>query len=205
MQEGFTAKEIAEFLGADIRGDKDAQIYGLNTLNNAREGELSFLSNPRYKRQLDRTKASFVILSVEDSSDYAGSCFIVENPYLAYAKISHWFCQDKIKRLANGGPPKIEENAFIASGVVIGNDSTVGDFSEIGANVSIGSNVKIGKHTRIFPNVSIYDDVVIGDNVIIHSNSVIGSDGFGMARREDGSWEKIAQLGIVNIGNDVEI
>ena len=87
MQEGFTAKEIAEFLGADIRGDKDAQIYGLNTLNNAREGELSFLSNPRYKRQLDRTKASFVILSVEDSSDYAGSCFIVKDPYLSLIHI----------------------------------------------------------------------------------------------------------------------
>ena len=205
MQEGYTAKEIAEFLGADIRGDKDAQIYGLNTLSNAIEGELSFLSNPRYKRELDRTKASFVILSVEDSSDYSGSCFIVENPYLAYAKISHWFCEDKIKRSADGGIPKIAENAVISSGVVIGNDSTVGDFTELGANVSIGSHVRIGKHTRVFPNVSIYDDVVIGDNVIIHSNSVIGSDGFGMARREDGSWEKIAQLGIVNIGNDVEI
>ena len=77
MQEGYTAEEIAEFLGADIRGDKDAQIYGLNTLNNAGEGELSFLSNPLYKKELDGTKASFVILSVEDSSDYAGSCFIV--------------------------------------------------------------------------------------------------------------------------------
>ena len=122
MQQGFTAEEIAEFLGADIRGDKDAQIYGLNTLNNAREGELSFLSNPRYKRELDGTKASFVILSVEDSSEYAGSCFIVENPYLAYAKISHWFCEDKDKRLANSGPPKIEENAVISLGVVIGNN-----------------------------------------------------------------------------------
>ena len=110
MQEGYTAEEIAEFLGADIRGDKDAQIYGLNTLNNAGEGELSFFSNPLYKKELDGTKASFVILSVEDSSDYAGSCFIVENPYLAYAKISHWFFEDKIKRLADGDLPKIEEN-----------------------------------------------------------------------------------------------
>ena len=205
MQEGFTAEEIAEFLGADIRGDKDAQICGLNTLSNAREGELSFLSNSQYKGQLDRTKASFVILSAENSHDYAGSCLIVENPYLAYAKISHWFSELKIKRLANGGLPKIEKNVVISQGAVIGNDSIVKDFTEIGANVSIGSNVKIGKHTKIFPNVSIYDGVVIGNNVIIHSNSVIGSDGFGMARREDGSWEKIAQLGSVDIGNDVEI
>ena len=205
MQESFTAEEIAEFLGADIRGDKYAQIYGLNTLNNAREGELSFLSNPQYKCELDGTKASFVILSFEDSSDYEGSCLIVENPYLAYAKISHWFSEVKIKRSTNGSQPEIDENAVISPGAVIGNDSTVGGFTEIGANVSIGSNVKIGKHTRIFPNVSIYDGVVIGNNVIIHSNSVIGSDGFGMARREDGSWEKIAQLGSVSIGNDVEI
>ncbi len=205
MQEGFTAEEIAEFLGADIRGDRGAQIYGLSTLNNAREGELSFLSNPQYKRELAGTKASFVILSAEDSSDYAGSCLIVENPYLAYAKISHWFFESKSKRSASGSPPKIDENAVISPSAVISNDSTVGGFTEVGANVSIGSNVTIGKHTRIFPNVSIYDGVVIGNNVIIHSNSVIGSDGFGMARREDGSWEKIAQLGSVEIGDDVEI
>ncbi len=205
MQDGFTADEIAEFLGADIRGDKDVQIYGLNTLSNASKGELSFLSNSQYKWQLDGTNASFVILSAEDSRDYAGSCLIVENPYLAYAKISHWFFEVRMKRLENGAPPKIEDSAVISPGAVIGNDSIIGDFTEIGANVSIGSNVRIGRYTRIFPNVSIYDGTVIGNNVIIHSNSVIGSDGFGMARREDGSWEKIAQLGSVNIGNYVEI
>ena len=206
MRTSFAVEEIAQFLDAEIRGSSVKSLKGINSLKDAKKGDLSFLANKNYSALLKETEASFVILSQADAGKYDGDCLVVKDPYLAYARISHWFAAArKTKRKMSGEPAIIPGSVQIGSNTCIGLNSVIGEDSIIGSNVSIGENVTIGEKAQIFPNVSIYNDVVIGKNAVIHSNSVIGSDGFGMARRDDGSWEKIAQLGSVSIGDNVEI
>ena len=211
MSVDFSLGEIAAYLDAEVRGDSKLRIAGLSTLHDAGDGQLAFLDNPKYTKQLATTKASAVILTSDNAANFAGNCVIVAQPYLAYARISSWFDLSPVK-LGSIHPSAVidstavlGDNVYIGPNVVVEMNAYIGAGCHIAANSFIGARSSIGTNGYIAANVSIYHDVRIGCKVRIHSSAVIGADGFGIAPRQDGSWEKIHQIGGVVIGDDVEI
>ena len=211
MSVDFSLGEIAAYLDAEVRGDSKLRIAGLSTLHDAGDGQLAFLDNPKYTKQLATTKASAVILTSDNAANFAGNCVIVSQPYLAYARISSWFDLSPVK-LGSIHPSAVidstavlGDNVYIGPNVVVEMNAYIGAGCHIAANSFIGARSSIGANGYIAANVSIYHDVRIGCKVRIHSSAVIGADGFGIAPRQDGSWEKIHQIGGVVIGDDVEI
>lgn len=203
--------EIAAYLNVELRGDPLLQILGLNTLKEAREGEIAFLANPKYVKDLPSCNASVVILSLQHADCFSGHCLITDHPYLAYARLSAKF--DKVADYQNTTHPSstIDPSAVIATDVYIGPNVVIeagvqiSSGCQIQANSVIGQNSSIGENGYLAANVTVYHNVKIGDRVRVHSGSVLGADGFGIAPRGDGSWQKIHQIGGVSIGNDVEI
>jgi UDP-3-O-[3-hydroxymyristoyl] glucosamine N-acyltransferase len=206
----YTLGDLAERLGAELRGDSALQVSGLATLQEAGPEQLSFLANAQYRKFLAATRAGAVLLTAEDAQDYVGVALIVANPYLAYARLSHLF--ERRPRASIGVHPsavvdpsaKIDPSARIGAQVVIEADSWIGPDVEIGAQSLIGARCRIGAGGRLAARVTLCHDVVIGNRVVIQPGAVIGGEGFGFAK-EQGSWVKIAQLGGVRIGDDVEI
>lgn len=194
LQQPKSLAEIAALLDIPIASD-DAQIQitHLATLENATSGSITFLANPKYKGQLPETKASAVILTDNGADKCPAVALITKNPRLALAKLL-LLC---------------EKNSSQTSGVhptaVLGKNVKLGSNVTVGANCFIGDNCIIGDNCDIKPNATIYHGVTLGNNCIIHSNTVIGSDGFGYAVDDDGSWVKMLHLGGVVIGNNVEI
>lgn len=210
MKQSFTLAQLAETLDAELRGDADKVIDGLATLQSATSHQLSFLANAHYRKQLEQTQAGAVLLSVSDAADYSGDCLVVADPYLAYAKLSHYF--DRTPKQTVGIHPTavIADSALIDSTACIGPGVVVDEHAVIGAGVSLGAHCFIGARTtiaeggRLLARVTLYHDVTVGARVVIQSGAVIGGEGFGFANHQ-GTWHKIAQIGGVTIGNDVEI
>lgn len=206
----YQLAELAKLISAEIQGDPEFWVTSLGTLQSASESELSFIANSQYQKYLKTTAAGAVILSPADLEFFSGNALIVDDPYLAYAELSHKFAspgdhQVGVAPSAVIAPSAtVSQTACIGPGVVISADSYVGENAVIGANSFVGEGCIVGSSTRINPNVTLYNDVHVGDNCLIHSGVVIGSDGFGFAN-EKGEWRKIAQLGGVRIGNRVEI
>ncbi len=206
----YTLSELASFLGAELVGDGNAKVTGLATLQAAREGDLSFLANPRYAKFLADSKATVVILSPSQKGAAVNNALILDNPYHGYAKVTHLFDPNSQSVQGVAGSASVAKNAklgelvFVGEHVVIEEGAIIGDGVYIGAGSYIGKGACIGAGTRLHPNVNIYHQVTLGDRCIIHSGVVIGADGFGFAPHSAG-WEKIAQLGGVVLGNDVEV
>jgi UDP-3-O-[3-hydroxymyristoyl] glucosamine N-acyltransferase len=202
-------KKLAELVGGQVIGDPQVEIYRVRTIDQAAEGDLTFLTNPKYLPYLDKCQASAIIVS--PGIEAAGKTLLVSaNPYLAFAKIL----------------TELRGETYRPVGIMPG--ATVAESARVGQNVSIfpgcviGENVTIGDNSMIFPNVVIYDDVVVGQDCLIHAGclireqtqignrvtlqpgAVIGSDGFGFAP-EGESYFKIPQVGIVVLEDDVEI
>lgn len=206
----YTLREVAAYLDAELRGDPECVVTGLSTLQDAGDGDLAFLANKAYQKLLATTAASAVILEPGAADQYTGNALILENPYVGYARISAWF------DAAPTAPKGIHRSAVVADSAAVSPDAAIGPYVVIGdgvtvhAGVTIGAGSFVGDHcvigadTWISTNVSIYHGVSIGQNVRIHSNTVIGADGFGFAN-DRGQWEKIHQLGGVEIGDRVEI
>jgi UDP-3-O-[3-hydroxymyristoyl] glucosamine N-acyltransferase len=202
--------DLAEAIEAELLGDANARISGVATLERAESHQLSFLSNPRYRPQLIKTKAGAVIVANADRDGTQVPRLIVSNPYASYARAAQLLHPEK--RPAAGIHPSavIDPSAEIAADCSIGAHSSVGAhtcLSEgvvIGAGVRIGSRVLIGTNARLHDNVTIYDECSIGQRCILHSGVVIGADGFGMAW-SGSSWIKIPQIGRVLMGDDVEV
>ncbi|WP_456024374.1 UDP-3-O-(3-hydroxymyristoyl)glucosamine N-acyltransferase [Pseudomonas protegens] len=202
--------QLAEFLGATLRGDPEKQITGLATLQEAGPAQLSFLANPQYRKYLAGSQAAALLLKEADAEGFAGNALVVPDPYLAYARISHLF-DPKPKATAG-----IHPSAVIAADAVVDPTASVGPFvvieagARIGAQVTLGAHCVIGARSEIgeggwlAPRVTLYHDVHIGQRVVIQSGAVLGGEGFGFAN-EKGIWQKIAQIGGVTIGDDVEI
>ena len=206
---------IAEYLEADLvsaSGVSEAakiEIFGIATPTGARAGQISFIASRAYVAELENTRASAVILNDEFASFCTLSHLVVEDPYLAYAKLSQLFTEPGPEpgiapSAAIADSAQVDPDCCVGANVVIGDDVVIGGASVIDANVSIGDGVKIGSNSHLYPNVSIYRDVSIGSDCIIHSGAVIGSDGFGFASGPDG-YVKICQLGTVIVGDRVEI
>ena len=206
----LTLGEIARHIDAELYGDPECKIHGINTLQKASQGEISFFSNRRYAVYLKSTSASAVILGREDMDLCPTSTLVVENPYLGYActaRLLYPIPEHKpgIDASAQIHPSaKINPTAFIGPNVTIGANSDISGNVYIGAGCVIGENVTIGPKCRLYANVVIYDGVKTGEYVILHSGVVIGADGFGIAN-DKGQWVKIPQVGSVIIGNNVEI
>ena len=202
--------QLAEFLGATLRGDAEKQITGLATLQEAGPAQLSFLANPQYRKFLAGSQAAALLLKEADAEGFAGNALVVPDPYLAYARISHLF-DPKPKATAG-----IHPSAVIAADAVVDPTASIGAFvvieagARIGAQVTLGAHCVIGARSEIgeggwlAPRVTLYHDVRIGKRVVIQSGAVLGGEGFGFAN-EKGIWQKIAQIGGVTIGDDVEI
>jgi len=206
--------DIANIVNGTITGNKDYEVTGVGKIETATTSDITFVSNPLYAKFLDTTKAGAVIVSedFEPSVDRSDIVIIrVKDPYQSFVKLQEHF-EDKpisrkgISKLSSvGTDSNLGEDIFIDDFVKIGDKCEIGKNTLIHSNTSIGDKVKIGQNCIIESNVTIYRNCVIGDNVIIHSNTVIGSDGFGFAKNDDGTYKKIPQNGIVRIEDNVEI
>ncbi|HLR82739.1 MAG TPA: UDP-3-O-(3-hydroxymyristoyl)glucosamine N-acyltransferase [Paenalcaligenes sp.] len=208
--------------GTERSAYEQIQIRGIGSLQNAGETELSFLANPKLRAQLNDTRAAAVFMRADDLSalnqaeaSYTFLPIICDSPYFAYALIAQWFESLRVKQLPKAHHPSavIHPSATIAEGVHIGPHAVIeanvhiGRGTRVEGNAYVGNGVSIGSDCHIHPNVVLYHGTEIGDRCIIHGGAVLGADGFGFAPhpQQEGQWAKIAQLGKVVIGNDVEI
>ncbi|HBO2124819.1 TPA: UDP-3-O-(3-hydroxymyristoyl)glucosamine N-acyltransferase [Pseudomonas aeruginosa] len=206
----YTLGQLAAHVGAEVRGDADLPIQGLATLQEAGPAQLSFLANPQYRKYLPESRAGAVLLTAADADGFAGTALVVANPYLAYASLSHLF--DRKPKAAAGIHPtaivaadaEVDPSASVGAYAVIESGARIGAGVSIGAHCVIGARSVIGEGGWLAPQVTLYHDVTIGARVSIQSGAVIGGEGFGFAN-EKGVWQKIAQIGGVTIGDDVEI
>jgi UDP-3-O-[3-hydroxymyristoyl] glucosamine N-acyltransferase len=202
--------QLAEFLGATLRGDAEKAITGLATLQEAGPAQLSFLANPQYRKYLPDNKAGAVLLKAADAEGYTGDALVVADPYLAYARISHVF--DPKPKAAAGVHPtavvaadaQVDPSASIGAFAVIESGACIGPAVTVGAHCFIGARSVVGEGGWLAPKVTLYHDVRIGKRVVIQSGAVLGGEGFGFAN-EKGVWQKIAQIGGVTLGDDVEV
>lgn len=208
----FTAKQIAELIGGKIEGDENAIIRTFSKIEEGTPGSITFLSNPKYTHHLYTSHASVVIvnedLTLEQSVE--PTLIRVKNAYESVAKLLQLY--ESMKPRKKG----IDSLAFISPKAKVGNDCYVGAFAYIadGAVVGdrcviyphayIGEGVTLGDDCLIYPHVTIYHGCQLGSRVTLHGGSVIGADGFGFAPGANG-YDKIPQIGIVKIEDDVEI
>ena len=190
----FTAKQIAEFVGGRVEGNEQTTIHTFTKIEEGKEGAITFLSNPKYTHYIYTTKASIILINEDLELDHPVEATLirVKNAYECLAKLLQMYAASLPKKTG------IDPLAFVSKTAEIGQDVYIAPFAYI------GDGVKIGDGSRIFPHVAIYDGCQIGRNVTIHAGSVIGADGFGFAPNTEG-YEKIPQLGIVIIEDDVEI
>ncbi len=205
-----TLAELAEHVGVELKDGHEVIIHAVAPLQSAKSGEISFLSNSRFKKYLVTTQASAVILSEADSIDCSAYALICDNPYLAYAQIATYLHPGEeatgIHHPSAVISPdsNIDPSASIGAHCVIESGVTVRANAIIGAGCVIGRDVIIGAQSHLVANVNIYQGSQIGQRCLIHAGAVIGADGFGIAPSSQG-WVKVPQLGRVLIGDDVEI
>lgn len=208
----ITARDLAAAAGGTIDGNPDVMISGFAKIEEAKQGDVTFIANPKYAHFINQTKASAVIVSRDfmPDGDYSATLIRVDDPYSTLAELL------RVVESMKPQPEGVEQPCFISAGVELPEKCYVGAFSYIGKGVRLGRNVKIypqayvgdgaiiGDDTVIRAGVKIYEGCRIGSRCIIHSGAVIGADGFGFAPK-DGHYEKIPQTGIVVIEDDVEI
>lgn len=206
----YSLQQLADHIGARVHGDPDLQIHAVSTLARAGKGQISFLSNSKYRSQLADTSADAVILHANDLPHCPCAALVMDNPYVGFALVAQ--LMDTTPAAAQGISPLavIADDAVLGQGVAIGPHAVVesgvvlGDNVQVGAGCFIGKNARLGARTKLWANVTIYHGVQIGEECLIQSGAVIGADGFGYANNQ-GQWLKIPQLGSVILGNRVEI
>jgi UDP-3-O-[3-hydroxymyristoyl] glucosamine N-acyltransferase len=207
---GTSLGELAEAVGAKLLGNPETVITGVGTLQRAQPGEISFLSNPTYRRYLSTTHASAVILCEKDAAACPTSALVSDNPYLAYAKAAAALFPRKAftpgidATAVVGHSSSIDSSAWIGPCVVIGEGVTVESGVYLGPGCVVEDNCRIGSESRLVANVTLCHDTRLGQRCLIHPGAVLGADGFGLAN-EGGKWIKVPQLGRVRVGDDVEI
>ncbi|GMR18588.1 MAG: UDP-3-O-(3-hydroxymyristoyl)glucosamine N-acyltransferase [Gammaproteobacteria bacterium] len=207
----LTLGKLAEQIGGELqKGDPECEITAVATLQNAGTGDISFLSNPGYKKYLCKTQASAVILSPENSADCPTAVIASSNPYVSYARAA--------ALIVPAPPPKqgihpgatveddceIDASAWIGPGCIIEQGVVINASVQLDGGCFVGADSVIGAHSHLHANVVICHGVSIGMRVNIFPGAVIGGDGFGLAN-DDGKWVNVPQLGTVVVGDDVEI
>lgn len=210
----FTANVIANLLGGTVEGNGETTVSTFAKIEEGQPGALSFLANPKYTHYIYTTESSIVLVSKDfvPEKPVSATLIRVANPYEAVSELM------TLAQYAMAVQPVgLEQPCHVAETATVGAEVYVGAFAYVGEGVTLGDNVKIypqayvgegaviGQDTIIYPGARIYPGCKIGRRCIIHSGAVIGADGFGFAPKEDGSYHKIPQLGIVNIEDDVEI
>ena len=188
----LTIAQLAAAISAEVVGDGSRTVSAARALEDAGPGDVSFLSNPKYIKQLESTRAAAVIVSPAVNSDGI-TLLKAKDPYYAFAQTVvklHGY-----RKHPHGG---IHPSAYVDP------TASVGDGTILYPGVYVGPRARIGHDCILYPNVVVYDDCVLGDRVIVHANSAIGADGFGYATHE-GIHYKIPQIGNVLIEDDVEI
>jgi len=208
----FTAKQIADLIGGRVEGNENATINTFAKIEEGKSGAISFLSNPKYTHYLYDTQSSVVLINedVELEKPVSATLIRVKNAYESVAKLLQFY--DSMKPRKTGIDPTasisdkatIGENVYIGAYAVVGDGVVIGNDTQIYPHTVIGDAVNIGNKCTIYPNVTIYEGCQLGNNVTIHAGSVIGADGFGFAPNTEG-YDKIPQIGIVVIEDDVEI
>jgi UDP-3-O-[3-hydroxymyristoyl] glucosamine N-acyltransferase len=210
----FTIQQIAAMLGGEVKGNGSEKITMLAKIQDAKKGQLAFLSNPKYENYIYTTQASAVIVgkSFTAKKEIAATLIVVEDPYSSFTQLL-----EEYHKMISFQKSGVEEPSFVGANTTIGSNIYRGAFSYIGNNVKLGDNVKIYPHTYIGDNVvigsntilhsgvKVYTDSKIGNNCVIHAGTVIGSDGFGFAPQADGTYKTIPQLGNVIIEDNVAI
>lgn len=210
----FTASQIAAATGGHIEGNEHAAVGSFAKIEEAHEGDITFLANPKYTHHIYTTGASIVLVSNDFVAEYPVTATLIRVPD-PYATLSQ--LMQMVDAALNSHPTGLEEPCHVAEGVDVPEGCYVGAFAYVGAGARLGRNVKIypqayvgrgaviGDDTVIYPGARIYHGCRVGAHCIIHAGAVIGADGFGFAPTHDGSYSKIPQLGIVEIEDDVEV
>ena len=209
----ITAQQISQLVNGTIEGDPNVKIIGPSKIEEGKEGTISFLANTKYEAYAYSTKASALLVSNDFQATQAVTATLirVENVYASLAFLMEYFGQQ------NQIPKEISTQAYIHPKAKLAKEISVGAFTVIEEGVKLGKGcviypqvyiakgVTLGEHVILYSGVKIYHDCIIGDRCIIHSGTIVGSDGFGFAPNEDGTFTKIPQLGNVIIEADVEI
>ena len=206
----MTLGDVADLLGAELRGDAGTCVSGIATLQNAAEGDISFLSNSRYQRYLQETGATAVLITRELAEQCPVSALVLDDPYCGFALLSHYFDPEPRPGAGIHASAVVAEDAEVSPSAWVGPNAVIEEKVRIGDNVRVGSGSVVGARSQIgegsvlAANVSIYHDVRIGARCRISSGAAIGSDGFGYAHAGT-HWERIAQIGGVWLGDDVDV
>ncbi|GEC78268.1 UDP-3-O-(3-hydroxymyristoyl)glucosamine N-acyltransferase [Flavobacterium aquatile] len=209
----FTAEQIAGILEGKVVGNPNAEVYKLAKIEEGVVGSLTFLSNPKYLNYIYSTQASITIVNdtFEPEQAITTTLIKVEDAYKAFSKLLEYYNQVKLMKSGIEQPSVISENVtygdqlYLGSFCYVGKNVIIGNNVKIYPNTFIGDNVTIGDNCVLFAGVRIYSETEIGANCTIHSGSIIGSDGFGFAPSEDGSYTKIPQIGNVILEDNVDV
>ena len=209
----FTAEQIAGILEGEVIGNPNAEVFKLAKIEEGTPGSLTFLANPKYQSFIYSTQATITIVnkSFEPEQEVTTTLIKVEDAYKSFSKLLEYYNQVKLMKSGIEQPSVISENVEYGENMYLGSFCYVGKNVKIGNNVKIypntfiGDNVTIGDNCLFFAGVRIYSETEIGSNCTIHSGSIIGSDGFGFAPTEDGSYNKVPQIGNVILEDNVEI
>ena len=206
----YSLSELSDRFRLELHGDGSYIISGVGTLGNGGAGQLSFLANRAYRKALPDTRAGAVVLSADDAGACPTNALIAKDPYLAFARIATLFDPRPAPEPGIHPTAVVAAGAMLGEGVSIGPNAVIGDGCKLGDGCAIGpgtvleAQCTLGDSCRLFANVSIGYGVTLGRRVIVHPGAVIGADGFGIAFAGD-RWEKVPQLGSVEIGDDCEI
>lgn len=208
----FTAKQIAQLIQGRVEGNEDAAISTFAKIEEGKPGAISFLANDKYTHYIYETESSVVLVNENLKLEKEVKCTLirVKNAYEAVAKLMQMYESMKPKKqgissLAFIDPTaKVGKNCYIGPFVAIGPGAVVGDGCVLHPHVTIGEKASVGNDTEIYSNAVIYHDCKVGNRCILHAGCVVGADGFGFAPAGDG-YDKIPQIGIVTIEDDVEI
>jgi UDP-3-O-[3-hydroxymyristoyl] glucosamine N-acyltransferase len=210
----FSAAQIAMIVNGKVDGNADISVASFGKIEEAQQGQLAFLANPKYEEYLYKTNASIIIVNATQELKQSISATLIRVPdaYTAFATLLDKYQQLQTLQLKGIQQPsyindtaKIGDNVFIGAFAYIGEKAIISTGAKIFQNVFVGNNVTIGENSIIHPGVKIYHDSVIGKNVVIHAGTVVGSDGFGFAPQADGTFKKVPQIGNVVIEDYVEI
>lgn len=210
----FTLNQIAHILKGEVRGDGNQKINTLAKIQEAKPGQIAFLANPKYEQFVYTTQASAIIVArdFQPRKEIRSALILVDDPYSSFTVL-----MEQYHKLISFQKTGVEQPSYISESATMGVNAYRGAFSYVGNHTRIGDNVKIypqvfvgddviiGNNVILHPNVKIYARTRIGNNCVIHAGTVIGSDGFGFAPQEDGSYKTIPQMGNVVIEDDVTI
>ena len=207
---GLTLTQVAQLTGAQLHGEGECLVHGVGSLDDARPGDLTFLSSSKFRKYLETTQASVVILRPQDLERCGCNALVSDNPYLAYAQAATALVAEEPGRPGVHATAVLESSAEVAPSArieahcYVGNEVVIEDDVVVGPGCVIAEACRIGAGTRLRANVTLGAGTRMGERCLVQPGAVIGSDGFGMAN-DQGRWVKVPQLGRVVIGSDVEI